>query len=55
MTKFETYRSAFSNAQLSRKPNGVLEVGLHTDGGKLEHFPVGLNRVDFGGFPSACE
>jgi hypothetical protein len=21
----------------------------------LEHFPIGLNRVDFGGFPSACE
>jgi enoyl-CoA hydratase/carnithine racemase len=35
MTKFETYRAAFTNARLSRKPNGVLEVVLHTDGGKL--------------------
>jgi enoyl-CoA hydratase/carnithine racemase len=35
MTKFETYRTTFPNARLSRKPNGVLEVVLHTDGGKL--------------------
>ncbi len=35
MTKFETYRAAFPNARLSRKPNGVLEVVLHTDGAKL--------------------
>jgi len=35
MTKFETYRAAFPNARLSRKPNGVLEVVLHTDGVKL--------------------
>jgi hypothetical protein len=21
----------------------------------LEHFPVELNRVDFGGFPSGCQ
>jgi enoyl-CoA hydratase/carnithine racemase len=35
MTKFETYRAAFPNARLSRKLNGVLEVVLHTDGGKL--------------------
>jgi len=35
MTKFETYRATFPNARLSRKPNGVLEVILHTDGGKL--------------------
>ncbi len=35
MTKFEAYRDAFPNARLSRKPNGVLEVRLHTDGGKL--------------------
>ena len=32
MTKFETYRVTFPNARLSRKPNGVLEVVLHTDG-----------------------
>jgi len=35
MVKFGTYREAFPNARLSRKPNGVLEVALHTDGGKL--------------------
>jgi enoyl-CoA hydratase/carnithine racemase len=32
---FETYRAGFPNARLSRKPNGVLEVVLHTNGGKL--------------------
>src|SRR6059036_1869526 len=35
MATFDTYREAFPNARLSRKPNGVLEVALHTDGGKL--------------------
>lgn len=35
MVKFDTYREAFPNARLSRKPNGVLEVALHTEGGKL--------------------
>jgi enoyl-CoA hydratase/carnithine racemase len=35
MIKFDTYREAFLNARLSREPNGVLEVALHTDGGKL--------------------
>ncbi|MBY9064360.1 enoyl-CoA hydratase/isomerase family protein [Sphingomonas yunnanensis] len=35
MAKFDTYRDAFPNARLSRKDNGVLEVALHTDGGKL--------------------
>ena len=35
MTRFVSYRDAFPNARLNRKPNGVLEVALHTDGGKL--------------------
>jgi enoyl-CoA hydratase/carnithine racemase len=35
MAKFETYRDSFPNARLSRKDNGVLEVALHTNGGKL--------------------
>ena len=35
MATFETYHQEFPNARLSRKPNGVLEVALHTDGGKL--------------------
>lgn len=35
MAKFDTYRDAFANARLTRKPNGVLEVALHTNGGKL--------------------
>ncbi len=35
MTGFDVYRDAFPNAQLTRKANGVLEVRLHTEGGKL--------------------
>jgi len=35
MINFEKYRDAFPNAHLMRKPNGVLEVRLHTQGGKL--------------------
>lgn len=35
MAQFDTYRDAFPNARLTRKDNGVLEVALHTDGGKL--------------------
>jgi enoyl-CoA hydratase/carnithine racemase len=35
MTKFDSYREAFPNARLNRKPNGVIEIALHTDGGKL--------------------
>lgn len=35
MAKFEKYRDAFLNARLARKSNGVLEVALHTNGGKL--------------------
>lgn len=35
MSTFETYRDAFPNARLTRKDNGVLEVALHTGGGKL--------------------
>jgi Enoyl-CoA hydratase/carnithine racemase len=35
MVKFEMYREAFSNAHLKRKENGVLQVTLHTNGGKL--------------------
>ena len=35
MARFDTYRDAFPNARLNRKPNGVLEVALHTDGAKL--------------------
>ena len=35
MAHFDAYRGAFPNARLTRKPNGVLEVALHTDGSKL--------------------
>jgi enoyl-CoA hydratase/carnithine racemase len=35
MAKFETYQNRFPNARLTRSTNGVLEVVLHTDGGKL--------------------
>jgi enoyl-CoA hydratase/carnithine racemase len=32
---FDHYRDAFPHARLSRKPNGVLEIRLHSDDGKL--------------------
>lgn len=35
MSRFDTYKDAFPNARLSRSDTGVLEVALHTDGGKL--------------------
>ncbi|MGE6743251.1 enoyl-CoA hydratase/isomerase family protein [Allorhizobium pseudoryzae] len=35
MSKFDIYRNSFANARLTRSPSGVLEVALHTDGGKL--------------------
>lgn len=35
MSRFDTYKNAFANAELTRSPSGVLEVRLHTDGGKL--------------------
>lgn len=35
MSNFDSYRNAFPNARLTRSESGVLEVALHTDGGKL--------------------
>lgn len=35
MSRFDHYRNAYPNARLTRTPAGVLEVALHTDGGKL--------------------
>lgn len=35
MTRFDSYKNAFANARLTRSPSGVLEVTLHTQGGKL--------------------
>ncbi|POR50796.1 enoyl-CoA hydratase/isomerase family protein [Bosea psychrotolerans] len=35
MSRFENYRDAFPNARLTRSLSGVLEVALHTNGGKL--------------------
>jgi hypothetical protein len=35
MTKFDTYKDAFPHAKLTRSPEGVLEVTLHTDGSTL--------------------
>jgi hypothetical protein len=32
MAKFETYKNAFPHAKLTRAPDGVLEVMLHTNG-----------------------
>ncbi|SDV50267.1 enoyl-CoA hydratase/isomerase family protein [Chitinasiproducens palmae] len=35
MSRFDDYRNAYPNARLSRSPDGVLEIALHTAGGKL--------------------
>jgi enoyl-CoA hydratase/carnithine racemase len=35
MTKFDTYKNAFPHARLTRSPDGILEVALHTDGNTL--------------------
>lgn len=35
MSRFATYQTAFPNARLTRSESGVLEIALHTDGGKL--------------------
>src|SRR5580692_3722791 len=35
MTRFANYQDSFPNARLARSDNGVLEVKLHTNGGKL--------------------
>src|SRR5260370_16825450 len=35
MAKFEAYRDVFPNAHLKRKQNGVLQVALHSNDGKL--------------------
>lgn len=35
MSRFKTYKDIFPNAELTRSESGVLEVRLHTDGGKL--------------------
>ena len=35
MASFDTYKDSFSFAKLTRKENGVVEIRLHTDGGKL--------------------
>lgn len=35
MSRFDAYRTRYANARLTRSPSGVLEVALHTDGGKL--------------------
>jgi enoyl-CoA hydratase/carnithine racemase len=35
MTRFASYHDSFPNARLARSDNGVLEVKLHTNGGKL--------------------
>jgi len=35
MADFNTYKDAFPHAKLTRSPEGVLEVVLHTNGGTL--------------------
>ena len=35
MSRFDAYREIFPNARLTRSQTGVLEVALHTNGGKL--------------------
>ena len=52
MTKLDTYRDSFPNARLTRSNTGVLEIKLHTNGGKLvfngythEQFPELFHAV----------
>ena len=35
MVSFDSYQNSFKFAKLSKKENGVVEIRLHTDGGKL--------------------
>ena len=35
MSTSDRYKDAYSNATLTRSPDGVLEVRFHTDGAKL--------------------
>lgn len=35
MTRFTDYQHRFPNARLTRSPSGVLEIALHSNGGKL--------------------
>ncbi|MCF8481860.1 MAG: enoyl-CoA hydratase/isomerase family protein [Rhodospirillum sp.] len=35
MSNFNAYKESFANARLTRSESGVLEVALHSDGGKL--------------------
>ena len=35
MADFDTYKDAFPHAKLTRSPEGVLEVVLHTNGNTL--------------------
>lgn len=35
MSNFNTYKNSFANARLTRSESGVLEVALHSGGGKL--------------------
>lgn len=35
MSRFNDYQNIYPNARLGRSPEGVLEIALHTDGGKL--------------------
>ncbi|MDQ7250427.1 enoyl-CoA hydratase/isomerase family protein [Dongia sedimenti] len=36
MSNFNNYKDSFPNARMTRSKSGVLEVALHTDGGKLK-------------------
>lgn len=35
MSRFNDYQNVYPNARLNRSPEGVLEIALHTNGGKL--------------------
>ena len=35
MAKFDSYKDAFPHAKLTRSPDGVVEVVLHTNGATL--------------------
>ncbi len=53
MSTFETYRYAFPNARLTRKPNGVLEVKFHTAGENWFSMAIPTSSSSSSSMPSA--
>ena len=49
MSRFDAYRDSFPNAGLTRSKTGVLEVALHTNGGRwpLTDIPTNSSSTCF--------